>query len=51
MNNAKLLSKDSIEIKIPPMPIGKLFYLDFFYDTLLEERHKKLGKILERMCD
>lgn len=43
--DAKLLDKDEIQIMKPMPPIGKLFYMEYVYETLLEIRNKKINKI------
>jgi len=43
--NAKLLDWDLVEVKPLGPPVGHIFYMDFKYKDLLEERNKKIKKI------
>ena len=41
-------NKDEIDLMIPELPIGKLYYMDYHYKTLLEERMEKIKKICQK---
>ena len=49
MGKAKLLGTDLVQVKPFGKPLGKLIYVDYVYETLLEIRKKKLDKIMKKM--
>ena len=46
---SNLIPNELISVQPLPLPNWKIPYFDFFYDDTLEQRYKKMKKIIERM--